>query len=160
MIKRVISGGQSGADLGGLKAAKAFMIETGGLAPKYFKTENGMDTSLGLIYGLTESHRMDYRYRTIENVKNSDGTIIFMYRKSVGSVLTQDICSEHKKPCLIYQAEPEFDANEFKRFAAWIQANKIEILNIAGNRESVSPGIERSVMVYLSFCFNYLKTNS
>jgi hypothetical protein len=85
MIKKVISGGQSGSDLGGLKAAKAFMIETGGTAPKYYKTENGMDRSLGTIYGLKESTNMDYRHRTIDNIKDSDGTVLFMYRNSTGS---------------------------------------------------------------------------
>ncbi len=41
MIECCISGGQSGADFGGLLAAKRCGIPTGGKIPKGFLTENG-----------------------------------------------------------------------------------------------------------------------
>ena len=46
MIKKIISGGQSGADLAGLKAAIKLGIETGGFIPKNYRTENGSDYTL------------------------------------------------------------------------------------------------------------------
>jgi hypothetical protein len=41
MIERVISGGQTGADQGGLRAAQACGIPTGGWAPRGWLTEAG-----------------------------------------------------------------------------------------------------------------------
>jgi hypothetical protein len=38
LVTKVISGGQSGADLGGLRAAKVLGIQTGGSMPKGFLT--------------------------------------------------------------------------------------------------------------------------
>ena len=40
-IFKIISGGQTGADKGGLIAAKKANIKTGGIAPKGFMTEAG-----------------------------------------------------------------------------------------------------------------------
>ena len=38
---KVVSGGQCGADLGGLLAAELLGIPTGGIAPNGFRTEKG-----------------------------------------------------------------------------------------------------------------------
>ena len=46
MIKKIISGGQTGADRGGLLAGRHLGIETGGTAPPDFITEVGVDDSL------------------------------------------------------------------------------------------------------------------
>jgi len=159
MIKKVISGGQTGADMGGLKAAKAFMLQTGGTAPKNFRTENGANLGLGPIYGLVESNSNDYKSRTEKNILDSDGTVIFMYEVSPGSKLTRAMCEKHKKPLYMIQQESELKADAIQDFQKWIHNNKIQILNVAGNRESVSPGIERSVMIFLTFYFDYNMTN-
>jgi len=44
-LEMVISGGQTGADRGGLIAAKELGIPTGGTAPLGYKTEAGMKKS-------------------------------------------------------------------------------------------------------------------
>jgi len=41
LVDRVISGGQTGADIAGLKAAKAFGIPTGGYMTSGFRTLDG-----------------------------------------------------------------------------------------------------------------------
>ncbi len=41
MVRKIISGGQTGADRGGLLAGEALKIETGGTAPPIFMTELG-----------------------------------------------------------------------------------------------------------------------
>src|SRR4051812_38794183 len=56
----VISGGQTGADIGALRAAKALGIATGGYAPLGWRTETGERPSLGIDYGLVESDSADY----------------------------------------------------------------------------------------------------
>lgn len=42
ILKKIISGFQSGSDIGGIKAGKTFGLETGGWMPKGFLTENGL----------------------------------------------------------------------------------------------------------------------
>jgi Circularly permutated YpsA SLOG family len=49
MITLVISGGQTGADQAGWRAAQACDIPTGGWMPLHFMTENGPDGSLGRL---------------------------------------------------------------------------------------------------------------
>lgn len=98
---KIISGGQTGADLAGLWIAKIFAIPTGGHAPKHFFTQNGSQPNLETLFGLVE-HSHGYRERTIENVKNSDVTLVFSkHLKSPGTVLTINSCVRHNKPYFV-----------------------------------------------------------
>jgi hypothetical protein len=127
MVKKVISGGQSGADRIGLEIARELGIETGGTAPKNYKTENGCDLSLK-EFGLVEDESSDYNPRTEKNVINSDGTVIFGDIKSPGSKVTISFLKTHNKKYIINPT-----ADELKNF---INENNIQILNVAGNRGS------------------------
>ena len=62
MLKRVISGGQTGVEQVALRAAKALGIETGGWAPIGWKTEEGESAWLGAEYGL-EIHKGGFEAR-------------------------------------------------------------------------------------------------
>ena len=53
-LQKVVSGGQTGADRAGLKAACILGIETGGWAPTGFATANGNDPTLGTKFHLKE----------------------------------------------------------------------------------------------------------
>ena len=66
-IKKVISGGQTGADRAGLEAAKKAGIETGGYCPKDYLTEKGPDKSLK-GFGLIETETREYTERTELNL--------------------------------------------------------------------------------------------
>lgn len=136
MITKLISGGQSGVDLGALKAAKACGIETGGYAPKGWRTETGPMPSLQ-DFGLVEDASSDYMSRTDRNVRESDGTVI-IGRRSPGSNRTEDVCLKHGKPC-IWINDHRLPGRAKLRL--WIKKHQIQVLNIAGNRESVTPGI-------------------
>lgn len=99
MRLKVISGGQTGADLAGLWVAKILGIETGGVAPKGFETLVGLQPNLASLFGLTESPG-GYRVRTVENVANSDLTLVFSRNmRSPGTVLTINSCKNLDKPC-------------------------------------------------------------
>lgn len=54
MLTKIISGGQTGADEGGLEGARLLGIPTGGTAPKGYRTENGPNLTLRDTYGLVE----------------------------------------------------------------------------------------------------------
>ena len=51
-LQKIISGGQTGADLGGLMAGKDLNIEIGGTAPIGFLTNQGVNLRLGSYFGL------------------------------------------------------------------------------------------------------------
>src|SRR4051794_32052929 len=89
MLERVISGGQTGADQGGLRAARACVIPTGGWAPRGWLTEAGPAPWLaefGLVEcpeGETEPER--YRARRRRCVKDCHAALIFGEITSPGS---------------------------------------------------------------------------
>lgn len=147
-IVRVISGGQTGADVTGLEIAKELGIPTGGYAPKHYRTEKGSNYKLRDEYGLLEHHSYDYPPRTLENVKNSDLTVIFSISNSVGSALTKRLCVKNKKPYLMINIDNKNDVENFKNdFISKVKSiNKNEIiLNVAGSRESKAEGIAEIV---------------
>ncbi len=136
MVEKIISGGQTGADMGGLLGAKDCGIRTGGWAPKGWKTETGPNLTLrkfGLVQATTDS----YKYRSKLNVMDSHVTAIFGDIKSPGSQLTLNACKTDSVPFLLNP-----DAEELREFC---RLHEAEIVNIAGNRESKCPGIEERV---------------
>lgn len=153
MIKKVISGGQTGADQGGLSAACVMHIETGGWAPKGFRTEEGLCPLLGTRYGLQEHPSSQYQDRTFANVKDSDGTIRFATDfTSPGERCTFKAIQEYGKPYLdIYVLKPP----SHDEVLGWIKDNNIKVLNVAGNRESTSPGLQEFVAKYLLKVFGF-----
>jgi arsenate reductase-like glutaredoxin family protein len=128
MLKKVISGGQTGVDRLGLEVARMFGIDTGGTAPKNFKTENGPDYTLRTIYGLIEDDSEDYNSRTEKNVIDSNGTVLFGNMVSPGSKNTIKFIKKHEKP---YKDNPTVE-----ELITFIKENDIKILNVAGNRGS------------------------
>ena len=144
MIDTVISGGQTGADQAGLRAAKALGIKTGGWACHGFRTEAGQALWLATEYGLLEHPEYGYTPRTRDNVRDADATWIFG-RPSSGSNLTQRFCGEQfysKTWAWIHWPRPEPDAPVIAHLRTWIRQHPaVHVLNIAGNREETNPGI-------------------
>jgi hypothetical protein len=59
MLERIVSGGQSGSDQAGWRAAKALGIATGGWMPSGFLTESGPRPEFAGLYGAREQPRPD-----------------------------------------------------------------------------------------------------
>jgi hypothetical protein len=148
MLAKIISGGQSGADIGALRAGEALGIATGGAMPKGFRTEAGPQPTYAERFGMRETSSRSYRSRTRQNVIESDGTVIFAGPSLAGgSLLTKRLCADLGKPCLVL-AFPA--ANDQRKLCTdWLAAHAIQVLNVAGNRESKSPGIEEFVFDFL-----------
>ncbi|MEM4261086.1 MAG: putative molybdenum carrier protein [Candidatus Woesearchaeota archaeon] len=130
MIIKIISGGQYGADIGGLAAARDNLIPTGGYAPLGYKTIYGPNPKLKML-GLIELGTANYRSRTFKNVKHSDGTIRFAYDfNTPGEICTIKALTFFKKPHFDISLDnlPEID-----KVIEWIKAFDIKILNVAGN---------------------------
>lgn len=141
----VISGGQTGADLSGLCAAERCGIATGGWAPKGYRTEKGKQLCLKTRFGLKEHADWRYDPRTRLNVQESDVTIILSpVAKSSGTKLTIGACNGNspKKPYLLVQ-----DVTQTKEcideVVGFLIKHAPKIINIAGNRETVYPGLTR-----------------
>jgi len=153
-LTKVISGGQTGADQGGLAAANMYNIPTGGVAPEHFNTANGPNVEL-LRNTFKLEARGSYRSRTFENVEQSDGTIrLCVNFISPGERCTLNAINQYNKPFLDVDLLNPFLSSTA---ANWIINNKIKVLNIAGNRErSTGPSIHILTFNYLCAVFGLL----
>lgn len=152
MIEAIHSGGQTGADSGGLAAAVSLGLRTGGWAPGGYRTEKGPNHVLATL-GLREHPSSSYPPRTKLNVTETDGTFWFGRPSSPGGKLTLRLVSELGKPCLVHPwqgGDLEPSAYEIGRFQAWVRENDVRVLNVAGNREEKNPGITRAVYAFLT----------
>lgn len=137
-VTKIVSGGQTGADQGGLLAAQDLGIRTGGHAPRGFRTEAGQDLALKSL-GLVESGS-GYARRTRLNAEDSDATVIIAADPdSPGSRLTAACCSELGRPCLVVR--PDAEGRDVRKLRAFLRRHTPGVLNVAGNRESKAPGI-------------------
>jgi len=150
---RIISGGQTGADQGALAAAKQLGIATGGTAPKGWLTERGPQEQLLRQFGLQECDEPGYEVRTRKNVFDADGTLLVEPHNRGGSALTEAIAREKSKPvfhvAFVMAAEPSANDECTREFKSWLEQHVIDVLNVAGNRESHSPGIQAFTRAFL-----------
>jgi hypothetical protein len=134
MIRKIISGGQAGAERAALDVAMALGISHGGWIPKGRLTETG---PLPDKYHLKQMPSPGYPECAEQNIIRSDATLI-VYRGKLSGTSTQAIAYavRHQKECL------HIDLNTHRGFPAaqmiqsWIVENDIETLNIAGPRAS------------------------
>lgn len=151
MLKKVISGGQTGADQAGLKAAKACGLETGGWLPNGCITLEGNCPELLAEYGMKEHPMSGYPARTEANVKDSDGTIRFAkHFSSAGEKCTLRAIRWFNRPYLDVHVDSLPPVAEV---VGWIKTNNIQVLNIAGNSEQTAPGIGEIVTSFLLSVF-------
>tara|TARA_Y100000310_G_C20639228_1_gene792924 strand:+ start:203 stop:754 length:552 start_codon:yes stop_codon:yes gene_type:complete len=153
----VISGGQTGADIGGLVAAQACKIPTTGYTTKGCRTERGPQPILLSKFNLVEHTESGYDKRTIENASVADVTIVFATNPdSAGTKLTIKSALDAYKG---YFLVVDFSNEEKLKLLSFLNAMQPNIINIAGNRESVSPGISEKVRDILKFVLPRYKHN-
>lgn len=155
MLKKIISGGQTGADIAGLVVAKKAGIATGGTMPKGFKTLRGPQPDYAQLFGIEEHSSQSYVLRTHKNVKESDGTLRLAYNfGSAGERCTLNAINRYGKPHLDVDLS---NPRPHQEVVDWILEKKIEVLNIAGNSEETAPGTYKAVKQYLTEVLNCLK---
>jgi hypothetical protein len=141
---RVISGGQTGADQGGLQAAYELSIPTGGWTIKNYGTEVGPMPELAK-YGLHCLDTNNYVARTALNAQQGHLTIWFGSMDSRGFQATRRECQLAHKPFEVMTNKAR-SIIETRIFLYYRNCKDPEfILNVAGNRESSSPGIHQEV---------------
>lgn len=145
MITKVISGGQTGADQAGLRAAKQLGIATGGWVPKGCRTDDGPAPWLVTEFGCQEHPDSQYAPRTVANVRVADGTLWFGDDTSPGGRLTCGTASGDQRPLLKIGRLSLQTLVPVDIIRGWLAHYQIKTLNVAGNRESTMPGIGAAV---------------
>jgi hypothetical protein len=151
MIKKIVSGGQTGADLAGLDVAIKLNMPHGGWLPKGRLTEDG---PLDDKYQLQEMETDSFPKRTTQNVLDSDGTLILSHGKlSGGSELTVRMAKKHNKPWLHVELGKKSMLYTARLVQSWLIDNGISVLNVAGPRASNDPKIYEAVQGLLEKIF-------
>lgn len=144
MPEMIISGGQTGVDRAALDAALELGIPCGGWCPRGRLAEDGR---IPMCYPLRETPNPDYRTRTEWNVRDADATLVLAWGPaSGGTQLTINLAQWLDKPLLVIDlaAGPGPEAAR-----AWLADGGFAVVNVAGPRESSSPGIHRLAHAFL-----------
>jgi hypothetical protein len=135
----LVSGGQTGVDRAALDVAMERGMAAGGWCPAGRGAEDG---PIAPGYPLRETPSADPAQRTEWNVRDSHGTLLLVTdAASAGTELTREAAQRLGRPLHRFRLDEEPDVDHFRR---WLHAREIRILNVAGPRESESPGIYQS----------------
>jgi hypothetical protein len=140
IVRKVISGAQTGADRGALDAALDLGVSIGGWVPKGRKAEDGAVPDH--YPNLQETETGHYESRTRRNVRDSDATLILSHGAlHGGSRFARDMAEELRRPCLHVDLD-EFSIDDaVAAIRDWLARIDGETLNVAGTRESSDPKI-------------------
>ena len=142
-IQKIISGGQTGADRGGLDAAIELGIAHGGWCPLGRIAEDG---HIPPGYKLKEHPSSDYPPRTALNVHDADATLIFKRGETGrGSRRTISLAQSQKKPYLVLDIDECLAEGYGLALGKFLLKEKPRVINVVGSRESHAPGIQHSV---------------
>ena len=151
MIRKIISGGQTGVDQAALDVAIKLAVAHGGWIPKGRLTESG---PLPEKYRLKETRSSSYADRTEKNVQDTDGTLIISRGQLTGgSDYTREMATRHNRPWL------HIDLSQMAAFQAaiainqWVLQNKVEVLNVAGPRASKDPAVYKDAVNILESAY-------
>ena len=141
---RIVSGAQTGVDRAALDVALELSLDCGGWCPRGRRAEDG---PLDARYPLRETPLRRYDQRTDWNVRDSNGTLI-LYRARVdgGTRLTRVRARLRGRP--FRQVDLDQDP-ETEPVLKWIRRHQIQVLNVAGPRESSSPGVYDRARAFL-----------
>ena len=140
-LVKIVSGGQTGVDRAALDVALDVGLACGGWCPLGRIAEDGI---IARAYPLRETETADYAERTRLNVRDSDATLVLTRgRPSGGTALTLGFARRQDRPSLVV------DLGASEGAGAWIVAEGIATLNVAGPRESTAPGIYAEASAFL-----------
>lgn len=146
---KIISGGQTGVDRAALDFAINRGIPHGGWCPRGRLAEDGV---IPEKYQLSEMASAEYSERTKQNITDADATLILVNALPLtvtdGTVLTIEEVIKQAKPHLVVSLNDLPEA--LSKVEEWIASNHFSILNIAGPRESQSPGIYSATIAFLN----------
>ena len=134
---KIISGGQTGIDRAALDVALEQGIDCGGWCPAGRLDEFG---KIPDHYPVQELQDGGFTERTLQNVKDSDGTVVICSGELRGGTeQTVRFCVELQRPHQLIDASRVATEDAAKSIANFVRTNKIDILNVAGSRQSEWP---------------------
>lgn len=146
-LQRIISGGQAGVDRAALDVAIELGIPHGGWVPAGRLAEDGPILERYQVWELVGG---GYDDRTESNIREADATLIVSEGPLTGgSALTKRLARKQGKPLLhvdLAICTCEQAAAEVRR---WLAEHRPAVLNVAGPRESTTPGIHGHVQALL-----------
>jgi hypothetical protein len=139
VIRKIVSGGQTGADRAALDFALAHGFPHGGWCPRGRWAE---DRPLPRRYKLAETPEDDPMQRTEWNVRDSDATIVFSIGEALsgGSARTEAFARTYKKPFL-HLSRQRHGTRTVTRLSSFLLVQQPDVLNIAGPRASEEPEV-------------------
>lgn len=148
---KIVSGGQTGVDRAALDAARAAGLAVGGWIPRGRMTEAD---PLDETYPLIETPSVRYSQRTEWNVRDTDGTLVLTRGiPEGGTAYTIEAARRLQRACLVLDLEQRPGPADV---VAWLKANRVSVLNVAGPRESKQPGIYRQAYQFLEVVIRLL----
>lgn len=157
MLRKVVSGGQTGADIAGLRAAQHAGLETGGWMPTGCRTTDGPHEDWLTEFGMQE-HSGGYKERTWANVEDSDATVRFAVDfGSPGEVCTLKAIERYRKPYFDIDMSRSVYTDALLRssMANWLNAFDVAVLNVAGHSEKTALFSYEFVYEFLLRLFAY-----
>jgi hypothetical protein len=144
MLKKIVSGGQTGVDRAALDSAMSLGIPCGGWCPRGRRATDGV---IPQRYPLRETRTSEYAERTRCNVRDADATLVLHCGDlSGGTLLTVQFARSAGKPVLcVNLLEPP----EAAFVGSWLRDAGVRLLNVAGPREQDQPGIYRTARDWL-----------
>ena len=144
MIRKIISGGQIGADQAALDVAIKLGFPHGGWVQKGRKTQSGI---LPAKYHLKELPTAGYKQRIEQNVIDSDGTVIISHGEPTGGAeYSRKMADKHHRPCLHMDLKENSTFIIASKVNTWVLENNIEVLNVTGSRVSEDSTIYKDTM--------------
>ena len=145
---KIVSGGQTGVDQGALEAALDLGLEWGGWAPNGWRAENG-----------TVPERFRGKMLEHESVADSHATLILTdsYPISGGTLRTRDFCTNLMRSHFVVSFVESDAVEKVRKWLAQFFAAEHPVpfvLNVAGPRESKSPGIQSRTRQFISDVLN------
>jgi hypothetical protein len=91
-------------------------------------------------YPVKELEQGSFTERTLQNVKDSDGTVVIYFEELRGGTeFTVQCCKQLERPRELIDAAKTDVQNAAKRIAEFVRRYKIDLLNVAGPRQSEWP---------------------
>ena len=150
---KIISGGQTGVDRAALDVALKHGIGCGGWCPAGRLDEFGKIPDL---YPVQELQGGVFTERTLQNVKDSDGTVV-VYPGELrgGTEQTVRFCVDLKRPHQLINASKTSAKRASELITDFVCEKRIGILNVAGPRQSEWPkGYEYASRTLRAFLYN------
>jgi Circularly permutated YpsA SLOG family len=138
MFRKIISGGQTGVDRAALDVALKHGIDCGGWCPAGRLDEFARIPDR---YPVKELEHGSFAERTLQNVRNSDGSlVIYLEEMRGGTQFTLQCSRELKRPHKLIDAAKKSAEEAAKSIVHFVREREIDILNVAGPRQSEWPG--------------------